>query len=204
MNTHQVSAVAAAIGLAFSAAAMADPMSKSEYQQQKDSITAEYKAGKAKCDPLAGNAKDICMAEAKGKERVAKADLEVHYKPSDKTHYDARVARADADYAVAKERCDDKAGNAKDVCVKEASATQTAAKANAKARMKTADANATANEKSGDAYMAASKKSTDAEKSAASDKRDADYAVAKQKCDALSGDAKDHCIADAKARFAKS
>jgi hypothetical protein len=204
MNKRHISAVAAAIGFAFSTGAMAEAMSKSEYNLQKDNITAAYKSGKASCDALAGNAKDICMAEAKGKERVAKADLEMHYKPSEKNHYDARVARADADYAVAKEKCDDKSGNPKDVCVKEASAAQTAAKANAKAQMKTAEANTTANEKSGDAYMKASKKTTDADQSAASDKRDADYAVAKEKCDAFSGDTKDRCTADAKARFAKS
>jgi hypothetical protein len=204
MNKHHISAVAAAIGLVFSAGAMADAMTKSEYKTQKDNIAAEYKGGKANCAPLTGNAKDICMAEAKGKERVAKADLEVHYKPSAQTHYDARAARADADYAVAREKCDDKAGNPKDVCIKEASAAQTTAKANAKAKMKTAEATTAADEKSGDAYMKASKKSTDANQTAANDKRDADYAVAKEKCDAFSGDTKDRCIAAAKARFDKS
>ena len=42
------------------------------------------------------------------------------------------IAKAEAEYAVAKERCDDQAGNAKDVCVKEAKSAQTAAKANAR------------------------------------------------------------------------
>lgn len=44
------------------------------------------------------------------------------YKPTVKTHYDARIAKAEADYDVARERCDDLAGNKKDVCVKEAKA----------------------------------------------------------------------------------
>jgi hypothetical protein len=34
------------------------------------------------------------------------------------------MAKVDADYAVAKEKCDDFSGNAKDVCVKEAKAAQ--------------------------------------------------------------------------------
>ena len=42
---------------------------------------------------------------------------------------------------MAKERCDDKAGNVKDVCVKEARAAAVAAKADAKAKLKTANAN---------------------------------------------------------------
>ena len=204
MNKQHISAVAAAIGLAFSAGAMAEAMTKSEYKTQKDNIAVEYKANKASCAPLAGNAKDICMVEAKGKERVAKAELENRYKPTEKTQYNSRIARAEADYAVAKEKCDDKAGNPKDVCVKEAAAAQTAAKANAKARMKTADANTAADEKSGEAYLKAGKASTEANQAAAADKRDADYAVAKEKCDAFSGDAKDRCVTAAKARFGKS
>ena len=204
MNKQRISAVAAAIGLAFSTVAMADAMSKGEYNTQKDNIAVEYKANKSSCAPLAGNAKDICMAEAKGKERVAKAELENRYKPTDKTQYNSRIARAEADYAVAKEKCDDKAGNPKDVCVKEAVAVETAAKANAKARMKTADATSVADEKSGEAYLKAGKKSTEANQAAADEKRDADYAVAHEKCDAFSGDTKDRCVTAAKARFGKS
>jgi len=43
MNKQSISAVAAAIGLAFSAGAMAEAMSKSEYKSQKDGIAVEYK-----------------------------------------------------------------------------------------------------------------------------------------------------------------
>ena len=42
------------------------------------------------------------------------------------------IAKAEADYRVAKEKCDDSAGNAKDVCLKEAKAAEAAAKAEAK------------------------------------------------------------------------
>ena len=42
------------------------------------------------------------------------------------------VARAEATYAVARERCDDKAGNVKDVCVTEAKANESKALAEAK------------------------------------------------------------------------
>lgn len=44
--------------------------------------------------------------------------------------------KAGADYAVAREQCDDQAGNAKDVCVTEAKAAAGAAKAEATAAMK--------------------------------------------------------------------
>jgi hypothetical protein len=113
-----ISAIAVAIGLAFSCGAMAQGMSKDEYKASTDSIVAEFKSAKASCDSLSANANDVCVAEVKGKEKVAKAELEARYKPSEKTHYQARVAKAEADYSVAKEKCDDKAGNEKDVCVK--------------------------------------------------------------------------------------
>jgi hypothetical protein len=204
MNKFNITAIAVAIGLAFSAGAMAQSMSKDEYKVHKDSIVAQYDSAKAGCDSFAGNAKDICMAEAKGKEKVAKAELEARNKPTQTTRYQARVARAEADFAVATEKCDDQAGNMKDVCVKEAKAAETAAKANAKAQMKTADANEIADEKSSDARAKANKKSADAREDAAADKRDADYAVAKEKCDAFASDAKNQCIASAKARYGKS
>src|SRR5665647_1967730 len=107
--------------------AQAATMSKAEYKADKTRISADYKADKAACAPLAGNAKDICVEEAKAKEKVARAELEYSYsgKPGDQTK--VLVAKAKSAYAVAKEKCDDKSGNDKDVCVKEAKAVETKA-----------------------------------------------------------------------------
>jgi hypothetical protein len=215
VNKVNINAIAVAVGLAFSAGAMAQTMSKDQYKSGKDGIVAEYKSAKAACGFLAGNAKDICMAGASGKEIVAQAELEAKYKPSESTSYNVRVARADADYLVAMERCDDKGGNVKDVCVKQAKAVAVAAKADAKAQKKTADAHETANEESAKAQSAAdektfkahdqaNEKSAEARKDAASDKRAAEYAVAKQKCDAFASGAKSDCMNEAKALFGKS
>jgi hypothetical protein len=187
----------AAAGLMFAGAAGAvgekTTMSRDAYKAEKDKIEAQYKSDKEKCTSLTGNAKDVCQADAKGHEKVAKAELEAQYKNTDKARYDARVAKADADYDVAKEKCDDLKGNDKDVCVKEAKAAHTKAKADAKvARAQREETVKTAN------------KVNDVKRDAAEDKRDADYKVAKEKCDAMSGDAKDKCIADAKARYGKT
>ena len=204
MNKFNIAPIAMALGLAFSTVAMAQAVSKEDYQTGKDRIAAEYKSDKTGCSSLSGNANDICMAQAHGKEKVAMANLEASYKPTVKNHYEARVAKAEADYSVAKQRCDNLAGNAKDVCVKEAQAAETAAKADAKAQMKTSEANATANEKSTDARTKANTQAADARKDATADKIDAEYEVAKQKCDTYAGGAKDSCLAQAKARFGKS
>ena len=142
---------------------------------------------------MSGNAKDICQAEAKGKQKIAKAELDARYKGTAKAREDARVARADAQYEVAKEKCDDLSGNAKDVCVKEAKAAQTRAKADAKADRKVSDARKDSNERTAEARRDASET-----------KRDADYRAAAERCDRLAGDAKTACVADAKARFGKS
>src|SRR5665647_140995 len=201
MKNFSISAIALAIGLIFSAGAMAESMTKNQYKSHVKSIESEYKVDKAGCDSFAGNAKDICVAEAKGKQSVVKAELEANYKPSVKARYKAHVAKADADYSVAIEKCDDKAGNDKDVCVKEAKAAKVHQIADAKTQMKSKKANAEANEKSGDANAKAAETKADARKDATIEKRDANYAVAKEKCDALAGSVKDKCISDAKLRF---
>jgi len=166
-------------------------MTKAEQKAEQDRIAADYKLSHDKCKGLSGNAQDICMAEAQGAEKVAKADLEANYHPSAKTRYQSRAARADAAYATAKEKCDDFAGNAKDVCRGDAKAAHVRALADAKADRKINAAQNTANEKIGEVR-----------KDADEDKRNADYKAARERCDALAGDAKDRCVSDAKARFA--
>jgi hypothetical protein len=162
--------------------AQAANLSKEDYNAGKDRISATYKSDKAACDGLSGNAKDVCVEEAKGKEKIAKAELEYSYtgKANDQTKL--QKARAEAAYAVAKEKCDDKAGNDKDVCVKEAKSAQTKGMADAKM----------------------GKEVGAAKTEAADDKRDAEYKVAVEKCDALAGDAKSSCVASAKAKYGKS
>ena len=193
MSKLMISLLAAA-GIAFAGAANAadsKTMSRDAYKADKDKIEAQYKADKERCGSMSGNAKDVCQAEAKGKEKVAKAELEANYKNTDKARIDARTAKADADYDVAKEKCDDLSGNQKDVCVKEAKAAQTKAKADAKVARTTTTTGT----------MKTSAKTAEVKKDAAEDKREANYKVAKEKCDALSGDAKDKCVSEAKMKY---
>ena len=204
VNTIKINVIALAIGLAFSAGAIAQSLSKNDYKAGKNRITAEYKLAKAQCASLSGNANDICEAEAKGRDTVALAELERDYKPTLENHYKASVVKAEAVYAVAHERCDDKAGNVKDVCVQEAKAAEIGAKTDAKAQMKVLDANTTAYEKGAAANDKATEKAVDAFKDANAEKREAQYKVAKEKCDAYAGNVKNVCVNEAKARFGKS
>jgi len=105
----------------------AQAMTKDEYKAAKDKISADYKADKKACDAMKDNAKDICAKEAKGKENIAKADLEQGYKPSDKNMKKAAEAKADSMYAIAREKCEDQKGAAESACKKDAKATHKSA-----------------------------------------------------------------------------
>ena len=162
--------------------AYATTLTKADYKAGKTRISADYKVDKAACASHTANAKDICMQEAKAKEKVALAELEYGYTGKVADRNKVLVVKAETAYAVAKERCDDQAGNAKDVCVKEAKAVETKALADAKM----------------------GKEIGEARKDAAADKLDADYKVAIEKCDALAGEPKSNCVAAAKSKFGKN
>lgn len=193
MSVIRAGACALAVSMLFSTAIYARGMSKAEFTAGNAQIAGQYKAEKDGCKSLSGNAADICMLEAEGRSTIAQADLKAEYQPGVKNRYKASVIRAEADYAVAKEKCDDAAGNVKDVCVKEAKSIEIAAKADAKARMKISDANGVA-----------IKETSDARKDAAAVKRNAEFDVAKQKCDVYAGEAKVYCMDQAKVAFGKS
>ena len=133
------------------------------------------------------------MAEAKGRDDVARAEAAAAYENTPKTRENARVAHAEATYKVSVEKCDDLAGNPKDVCVKEAKAALVRAKADAKVDRVAMDTR-----------KDSASKQNEAVKEANTDKRDADYKVAIEKCDALAGPAKDACIGNAKIQYGKS
>jgi hypothetical protein len=114
----------------------ASAMTSDEYKVSKEKIEADYKVDKAKCDTLKDNAKDVCEKEAKGKENVAKAELEQQYKPSESHARNVKEEQVKATYSVAKEKCDDLKGDAKNACEKQAKADEAKGMADVKA-MKT-------------------------------------------------------------------
>lgn len=162
-------------------AAQAALSSKDDYKAQKTRISADYKTEKAACASLSGNAKDICVEESKGREKVALAEAEFAHTGTSSDGNKVTVAKAEAAYAVAKEKCDDKNGNDKDVCVKEAKAAETKILADVKMGKKI------------DSAMQDDLKT----------QRDANYKVSIEKCDALAGDAKSSCVANVKATYGK-
>jgi len=168
-------------------------MTKDGYAQAKKDADAQYKIDKNACSSLSGNAKDICIAEAKGKDDIAKAEAAAAYENTPKAREATRVAYAQANYNISMEKCDDLAGNRKDVCVKEAKAELVKGKADAKVDRVAANTR-----------QDAAAKQAEARNEANAEKRDADYKVAIEKCDALAGPAKDACVGNARAQYGKT
>jgi len=156
-------------------------ITKAEHKAAVQNAEMTFKSAKATCGSLAGNAKDVCVAEAKVQKAYAIAKTDGEYTNTAKAIYAGRKDVASAEYDLAKTKCGALAGNARDVCVKEAKAVEVRAQADAKAGTKISEARI----------------------DAADTKNTANYKVAIEKCDAFSGDAKDACVKEAKARFSK-
>lgn len=151
------------------------------YKQAQDSAAANYKVAKARCDAIAGNPKDVCVAEAKAARVRVEEEAGAYYKNTLKAYTNSRMKIAEANYDLDKTKCGALAGNQKDVCVSQAKATLIATKADAKADKAAMEARADARE----------------------DKRSAEYQVAREKCDAFAGATKDSCMSAAKAQYGK-
>lgn len=176
--------ISAVIAIALGLPVTAHAISNGDYDGQRERIGAQLRASLQKCNSLSGNAKDICVAQAKGTEKVAKAELEARRDNfTAKARYDVRIAKAEAAHDVAGEKCDDLAGNARDICVKDARAALTRSKAEANADRKAIESSQASREK------------------VARVTREADYDAAVERCDAYAGDAKSRCVAETRARF---
>jgi len=116
-------------------------ISADQYKAEKDKIEADAKAAKAACKSMKDNAKDICEAEAKGKEKLAKKELDYKKNPNEKNRMDVEKMKAEVAYEVAKEKCEDQKGAEQAACKKAAKADKDKALADAKASAKTVAAN---------------------------------------------------------------
>ena len=130
MNGFKSAALSVAVGLAMSASAMGGTMSEAQYKSVGETISAKHRADEAACQAMAGNTKDVCMAEAKGRESVSKAERVLKTADVNATAQDAKAeaskkaaaTKQEAAYAVAKEKCDSLAADAQDKCIKDAKA----------------------------------------------------------------------------------
>lgn len=162
-------------------AGAATPNDKLVYQQARDAAATSYKIARVQCDAVAGNPKDVCVADAKAARVHAEEEARARYEDTLQAYTRARMKIAAANYDRDKARCAGMAGNERDVCKEQSRAVLVAAQADAKADRKTIEARNEARD----------------------DKMTAAYRVARERCDAFAGAAKDQCVATAKMEFGK-
>jgi len=122
MTKLTTSIIAVAVCVAFGVPVMAQTLPRDGYHAARKRVAAEYDMDKARCARLEGNARAVCLADARGQAKVARAEVEAQYHPSEQADRSLRVAKAEADYAVARERCGTQKGDAKSACVTRAKA----------------------------------------------------------------------------------
>ena len=176
-SIQRLNRVAAAAVTALALAGVAHAQGdKTVYEQARSTAKADYDAARKQCNTLSGNAKDVCVAEARLERTKAESRAKATYEGTPRAQRNAADEVAEAEYELAEERCDDKGGNAKDVCEKDAKAAYERAKAEARAEQT----------------------STEARRDAAEDTREAQREAQAERCDTLAGEAKDACLDRAK------
>jgi osmotically-inducible protein OsmY len=196
MKTLIATLLATAAGASFAAAPTAalnhDPATYRNLTQKAES---EYRAATAKCDAKSGNDKDICMAEARLARTRTEADALSRYNNTAAGRARAHTNVADAEYDLAKARCDAKSGADKDSCMDNAKSVHTAALADAKAE-RTERTTATGSSGSGTTGSGGSTASGGLV--TGTETRDPAKAAAVDKCAQMGADARTGCLVETK------
>lgn len=188
MKKHSLFFIASLLCMLIAAPAYAQSLTENEYKIQKDNIDEVHDADKERCHTLTGNKKDMCVAQADAKHKIALADLRVAYKGTSEERAKAAKVRANADYDVAKQRCQEHKGDAKDLCMTQAKATHERAKADLKYNKESRKTHEELNEDRAKTLE---------------EKNDATVDAELKRCDSFAGDARDACQARVKQRFGR-
>lgn len=115
-------------------------MSLAVYLARHKQIGVDYAEARSACSAGGSNvnAREVCLADAMGRDHVAKANLEVDYRSTSRTLLEANDARTTAAFWSARERCGDLVFRLQAACNQEAKAAEVAAKADARLRSRTA------------------------------------------------------------------
>jgi hypothetical protein len=110
----------AALGIGAAVDSPRTLMSPSDYMAGKRAIEAEIRLALARCREVPASQRDICKAEARGEERVRKAELSARYHGTVSSLDEVRLARAKALYDVARARCGGRLGEERIDCLRAA------------------------------------------------------------------------------------
>ena len=123
LGTGAVLGSAAAIGWGDSPAAT-PALSISEYQDALARIETWRGNALAQCDGVQTAQREVCRTEAGAHAMVRVADVEERYRHDDRSAREAQRTRIDAQYQVARARCQALSGYRKDKCLISAHATR--------------------------------------------------------------------------------
>jgi hypothetical protein len=126
-------AIAATVALAGANDARAQALTKADYQAARKIIESDFRTARTGCEPMLGNVRVICVADVRGREAIALAELRAAYDPTNDSVVDVRIAKARAGLDIARARCDDAPAQRKAACAAEAEAAHGAALASPKA-----------------------------------------------------------------------
>jgi osmotically-inducible protein OsmY len=194
MKTLIATLLATVAGASFAAAPTAalnhDPVTYRNLTQKAES---EYRAATAKCDAKSGNDNDVCMAEARLARTRAEYEALARYNNTAAGRVRARTSVANAEYDLAKARCDARSGADRDSCMDNAKSVHAAALADAKDNTK---AERTPASGDGNRAMGASGGGSTASGGlvTGTDTRDPAKAAAVDKCAQMGADAKTGCL----------
>jgi hypothetical protein len=123
LGTGAIIGSAAAITIGGSGA-QAEGFTRTEYESSLARVAARRAEATAQCQPLAANEREICRAEATAEEMLRVADIEERYQRTGRASREAQRVRIDAQYQVARARCQSLAGLQKDNCLIQAHAAR--------------------------------------------------------------------------------
>ena len=123
MTSHASTAMATALGLAVCGAAVAQGLTKADYLAARKAIESDFRSARAGCEPMVeDHVRAICMADVRGREAVALAELRVAYEPTDEALMEVRILKARAALALARARCVELPAHRRTACGAEAEA----------------------------------------------------------------------------------
>ena len=96
LTVAALTAVALIFCIIFFNGANAESMSRSKYQSLENNLMTDYKAAKAHCDSLLGNAKASCNTKAEAAKDIAKSKLDASFTPTTQNHPDANTVKSGA------------------------------------------------------------------------------------------------------------
>jgi hypothetical protein len=97
-----------------------------------ESIAASHATARAECERFAGNARDLCFADAEAQAQSARAIAQAQLGGSPQAQYDASVASAAARLNAARVRCEAGPDVGRDACLEAAHRDEAAARERAR------------------------------------------------------------------------